>query len=119
MTAMRDPHALLPLTPAVFHVLMALAEDDLHGYAIMKAVAARSGGAVSLSTGSLFGIIQRMLAEGIVAECRGAAAASIRDRRRRFYRLTAFGREVARAEAERMADLVARARAMRILPRTT
>jgi DNA-binding PadR family transcriptional regulator len=115
VTGKRDPAAALPLTPAVFHVLLTLAEGDQHGYAIMKAVAARTDGAVRLSTGTLYGMVKRLLADGIIVESRQRPAAVDDDERRRYYRLTEFGRQVARAEAERLADLVAAARAMRLL----
>jgi len=107
MPARRDPHALLPLTPAMFHVLVALADGQTHGYAIMKEVAELTGGAVRLSTGTLYGIIKRLLSEGLVRE-RGRAPRA--DDRRRSYELTAFGREVARAEAVRLEQTLAMAR---------
>jgi len=104
-----------PLTPAMFHVLLALAEDDLHGYAILKEVELRTGGKVLLSTGTLYGIIKRLLADGLIAELRSRPAAPQDDERRRYYRLTPRGREVAAAEAERMNEIVALARAKNLL----
>jgi DNA-binding PadR family transcriptional regulator len=104
-----------PLTPAMFHVLLALAEDDLHGYAILKEVELRTGGKVLLSTGTLYGIIKRLLADGLIAELRARPAAPQDDERRRYYRLTPRGREVASAEAERMNEVVALARAKNLL----
>lgn len=104
-----------PLTPAMFHVLLALAEDDLHGYAILKEVELRTGGKVLLSTGTLYGIIKRLLADGLIAELRSRPAAPQDDERRRYYRLTPRGREVAAAEAERMNEIVAIARAKNLL----
>ena len=101
---------LLPLTPAMFHVLMCLAEGDRHGYRILKEVAERTGDAVRLSTGTLYGIIKRLLDDGMVVEVESG------DDRRRAYRLTAFGRDVARAEAARLDDVVTAARASRLLP---
>ena len=95
-----------PLTPAMFHVLLALAGDDLHGYAILKEVALRTAGEVQLSTGTLYGIIKRLLADGLIREDAGRTA----DARRRSYDLTAFGREVARAEAARLEQTLAIAR---------
>lgn len=106
----RDPIAVLPLTPALFHVLLALADGQKHGYAILKEVEQRTGGAVSLSTGTLYGIVKRLLADGLI---RDSAAGS--DERRRAYRLTAFGRRVALAEAERLRDLVSAAQAKKLL----
>jgi DNA-binding PadR family transcriptional regulator len=99
MTAARDPESLLPLTPAMFHVLVALADGETHGYAIMKEVEQLTGGAVRLSTGTLYGIIKRLLSEGLIRE---RSRASRDAARRRSYELTAFGRDVARAEAARL-----------------
>src|ERR1700741_2283272 len=93
-----------PLTPAMFHVLLALAGEDLHGYAILKEVELRTGGAVRLSTGTLYGIIKRLLADGLVREQRAD------DPRRRSYELTPFGREAAKAEASRLEQTLAIAR---------
>ena len=97
----RRPEDHLPLTPAVFHVLLALADGDAHGYAIMKEVEQRSEGRVRLSTGTLYGIVKRLLQDGWIRE----SALGSTDRRR-AYRLTAFGRKVALAEAERLRELV-------------
>lgn len=102
----RDPAGCLPLTPALFHVLLSLADGQKHGYAILKEVAGRTGGQVELSTGTLYGIIKRLLADGLIRE---SALGSTE--RRRAYRLTPFGRRVALAEAERLRDLIAVARA--------
>lgn len=106
----RDPAAYLPLTPALFHVLLSLADGQKHGYAIMKQVAERTGGAVELSTGTLYGIIKRLLADGLIRE----SVMGSTDRRR-AYRLTPFGRKVALAEVERMRDLVSAADMTRLL----
>lgn len=106
----RDPHALLPLTPALFHVLLALVDGEKHGYAILKDVAQRTGGSVQLGTGTLYGIVKRLLADGLIRE----SAAGSTDRRR-AYRLTTFGRKVALAEAERLRDLVNLAPFQRLL----
>ncbi|SRR5260370_32085435 len=109
MTSRRDPGSLLPLTPAMFHVLVALADGETHGYAIMKEVEQLTGGAVRLSTGTLYGIIKRLLSEGLIRE--SSAGAGLReDARRRTYELTVFGREVARAEAARLEETLAIAR---------
>jgi DNA-binding PadR family transcriptional regulator len=101
----RDPATLLPLTPALFHVLLSLADGDKHGYAILKEVEHRTGGEVVLSTGTLYGIVKRLLADGLIRE-----ATSLSDARRTAYRLTPFGRKVAVAEAERLRTLVAAAK---------
>jgi DNA-binding PadR family transcriptional regulator len=104
-----------PLTPAMFHVLLALAGDDLHGYAILKEVELQTGGKVRLSTGTLYGIIKRLLADGLVSELRTRPAETNDDERRRYYRLTTKGRQVAVAEAERMDEVLTIARARHLL----
>lgn len=104
-----------PLTPAMFNVLLALADSDQHGYAIMKEVAGNTGGEVQLSTGTLYGIIKRLLAGGLIVELRSRPAVEDDDQRRRYYRLTEAGRAVAVAEAHRMEKLIARARSKRLL----
>jgi DNA-binding PadR family transcriptional regulator len=104
-----------PLTPAMFHVLLALAGEDLHGYAILKEVELRTGGKVKLSTGTLYGIIKRLLADGLVIERRSRPAEAEDDERRRYYRMTEKGREVAAAEAERMDEVLSIARARNLL----
>jgi DNA-binding PadR family transcriptional regulator len=106
-----------PLTPAMFHVLLALAGDDLHGYAILKEVELRTGGEVKLSTGTLYGIVKRLLNDGLIVELRQRPAACD-DERRRYYRLTAKGREIAATEAERLEKVVALARSRRLLKKT-
>ena len=106
----RNPQDLLPLTPAMFHVLVALAEGDRHGYAVMQDVSARTSGRVQLGTGTLYGIIKRLLADGMI---RDSALGSTE--RRRAYRLTAFGRRVALAEAERLRELVGAARTKKLI----
>src|SRR5258708_39629943 len=106
----RDPQALLPLTPALFHVLLALVDGEKHGYAILKDGERRTGGRVQLGAGTLSGIVKRLLADGLIRE----SAAGSTDRRR-AYRLTVFGRKVALAEAERLRDLVSLAPFRRLL----
>jgi DNA-binding PadR family transcriptional regulator len=100
----RDPQTLLPLTPAMFYVLVALADGQTHGYAILKDVEELTGGSVRLSTGTLYGIIKRLLGDGLIRES-GLSAKG--DERRRSYELTAFGRDVARAEAARLEQTLA------------
>ena len=104
----RDPADLLPLSPAMFHVLVALADGDIHGYAIMKDVEQLTGGAVRLSTGTLYGIIKRLLADGLIRESGIRTSAGYE--RRRSYALTPFGKDVARAEAARLEQALAIAR---------
>ena len=114
----RDPQSLLPLTPAMFHVLVALADGEIHGYAIMKSVEELTGGAVRLSTGTLYGIIKRLLNDGLITELRARPATPNDDERRRYYRLTTKGRDVAATEAQRLAKVVEIARSRRLLKKT-
>ncbi len=107
---------LLPLPLATFHILLALAEDDRHGYAIMQEVAVRTDGALKLSAGTLYRSIQRMLEEGLIHEARERPAPELDDDRRRYYRLTPLGLAVARAEAQRLSSLVKMARAAGLAP---
>ncbi len=118
--AQNNTEPLGPLTPAMFHMLLALAGDDLHGYAILKEVELRTGGKVRLSTGTLYGIIKRLLNAGLIVELRSRPAESEDDERRRYYRLTPQGRQVATAEAERMDEILSVARSRNLLkkPRT-
>ncbi|HET8923966.1 MAG TPA: PadR family transcriptional regulator [Candidatus Acidoferrum sp.] len=111
----RIPESPEPLTPAMFHVLLALAGEDLHGYAILKEVELRTGGKVRLSTGTLYGIIKRMLADGLIVELRSRPADSQHDERRRYYRLTPQGRQAAVAESERMDEILSVARSRNLL----
>ena len=105
-----DPKTLLPLPTATFHILMALAEGDRHGYAIIQGVAERTHGAMKLGAGTLYRSLQRMIDQGLVRET-DSRPAKDDDERRRYYRLTPFGGAVARAEADRLATLVKLARA--------
>lgn len=104
------PDGLLPLPTAAFHILMALADEDRHGYAIIQDVAARTRGEVTLGPGTLYRSIQRMLEQGLIEELTERPAPELDDERRRYYRITTFGREVARAETARLAALVRLAR---------
>jgi len=99
------------LSAQAFHILVALAGGDQHGYGIMQDVASRTGGKIQLSAGTLYGAIQRLLEQGYIVELRGSP-----DDRRRVYRLTAAGRKAARAEAARMADLLEQARRYGLAP---
>jgi DNA-binding PadR family transcriptional regulator len=111
------PESLLPLQPATFHILMSLAEDDRHGYAIIQDVTRRTGGEVRLSAGTLYRSIQRMLDDDLIVEVHQRPAPRDDDERRRYYRITEFGTAVARAEAGRLAGLVKLARASGLVPR--
>jgi len=113
-----NPETFGPLTPAMFHILLALAGDDLHGYAILKEVELRTDGKVRLSTGTLYGIIKRLLNDGLIAELRSRPAEAQDDERRRYYRLTPQGRQVATAEAERMDEILSIARSRNLLKKT-
>ena len=117
---MSDPRAeveaLLPLPPATFHILLALADDDRHGYAIIQEVAVRTGGELRLSAGTLYRSIQRMLEQGLIVETRDRPAPELDDERRRYYRIAPFGTAVARAEARRLTQLVKLARVSGFLP---
>ena len=110
MTPLPQPDALLPLPPATFHILLALAEQDRHGYAIIQDVAARTNGELKLSAGTLYRSIQRMLEQGLIVETRDRPAPEMDDERRRYYRITPFGSLVARADARRLSQLVEMAR---------
>jgi DNA-binding PadR family transcriptional regulator len=114
-----DPHEvdeLLPLQPATFHILLALADDERHGYAIIQDVASRTDGEVQLSAGTLYRSIQRMLEQGLIEESRRRPAPDEDDERRRYYLLTELGAAVARAEARRLTRLVKLARASGFAP---
>ena len=103
--------ALLPLPLASFHILLALAEDDRHGYGIIQDVSVRTGGELKLGAGTLYRSIQRLCEQGLIEERRERPAPALDDERRRYYGITPFGRAVARAEAQRMSQLVKLARA--------
>jgi DNA-binding PadR family transcriptional regulator len=111
-----DALALLPLPLATFHILLALSDEDRHGYAIILDVAERTSGRLRLSAGTLYRSIQRMLEDGLIVEVRERPAPELDDERRRYYRLTPFGRAVARAEAQRLSDLLKLARAAGLAP---
>jgi DNA-binding PadR family transcriptional regulator len=106
----RDPREALPLTPAIFHIMMVLVDGPRHGYGIMQEVAALSDGQVPLGPGTLYRSLQRMCVDGLIEEVVEETAAGEDDARRRYYRLTRFGRAVVRAEYRRLEALVAAAR---------
>jgi len=118
---MAQPHeldALLPLQPTTVHILLSLADEDRHGYAIILDVARRTNGEIRLSAGTLYRSIQRMLELGLIAETKTRPAPEMDDERRRYYRITPFGTAVARAEAGRLQDLLKMARLCGVVPRT-
>ena len=110
-----NPESLLPLPTAVFHILIALADRDRHGYSIMQDVTARTGGAVQLSAGTLYSSIRRMLEQGLIEELSKSPDPASTDERRRYYRLARFGRRVAAAEVARLTALLEQARATRLV----
>jgi DNA-binding PadR family transcriptional regulator len=104
------------LPPATFHILLALADDDRHGYAIIQDIAARTGGELKLSAGTLYRSIQRMLEQGLITETRERPRPEDDDERRRYYRITPDGTAAAKAEARRLGQLVKMARAAGFAP---
>jgi DNA-binding PadR family transcriptional regulator len=112
----KEAAGLLPLPPATFHILLALADEDRHGYAIIRDVAVRTDGELTLSAGTLYRSIQRMLEQGLLVETRDRPAPEDDDERRRYYRITALGTAVAKAEARRLTQLVKMARAAGFAP---
>ena len=112
-----DPDSFPPLQTAVFHILVALADSDRHGYSIMQDVSARTGGKVRLSAGTLYSSIHRMLEQGLVEELRESPQPESRDERRRYYRLTQLGRQVAVAEAKRLSEMLNQARQTGLIPK--
>ena len=111
------PASFLPLTPAVLHILLALAEGERHGYAIAQAVEATTEGTVRMGPGTLYGSIGRMVSSGLIEETGRGRSRTSEDERRRFYRVTTLGRRVLEAETERLARVVAVARAKNVLRR--
>ena len=111
-----DPAPFLPLPLATFHILLAVTEEGRHGYGIIQDVEARTGGALRLSAGTLYRSIQRMLEDGLIEEMHERPAPELDDERRRYYRITALGEAVTRAEAQRLSDLVGFARAAGLAP---
>ena len=101
-----NPEDLLPLTPAVFHILLALSDGEQHGYAIMQTVTKHTDGKINLGPGTLYGTLKRLLEAGLVEESDERPHPDLDDERRRYYRLTTLGRRVAKAEAQRYADMV-------------
>ena len=110
-----EVHGMLPLPPAFLHILIALGDGERHGYNIMQNVSERTAGRIRMSPGTLYGSIKRMLADGLIEELTSGAAGA--DERRRFYRISKFGRRVAAAEADRLASLLSQARSSGLVPR--
>jgi DNA-binding PadR family transcriptional regulator len=103
---MPNPDTLTPLAPAVFHILLSLAEGERHGYALRREIAQRTGGKLKVGPGVLYGAIHKMLEWELIAESDERPDQHLDDERRRYYRITTFGRKVAQAEAARMRELV-------------
>ena len=114
-TKQSEPEELLPLTPAVFHVLLALADGERHGYAIMQEVAQQTDGQVRLGPGTLYGTIKRLIEAHLIEESDERPDPQLDDDRRRYYRLSGVGQRVVRAEARRYADMVKLARGKGLL----
>ena len=106
MKTQQSPQDLLPLTPPVFHILLALADEERHGYGIMQDVAHQTGGTLQLGPGTLYGCLKRMLAAGLVEESDERPDPALDDERRRYYRMTRLGKRVVRAEADRLVGAV-------------
>jgi len=113
--------SFLPLTPPLLHTLVALADGDKHGYGIIKEIARRTDGTVRLGAGTLYALIRRAEADGLIAETDERPDITLDDERRRYYRLTALGRRVAAAEIERLESIVQMAREKKLVsrPRST
>ena len=114
-TTTHPPESFLPLTPAVFHILLALADGEKHGYAIMQEVETNTDGAVTMGPGTLYGSIKRMLAAGLIEETDERPDPDLDDQRRRYYKLTGLGGQVVEAEAQRLAALVSLAKAKQVM----
>jgi DNA-binding PadR family transcriptional regulator len=110
---------LLPLTPPVFHILVALSDGERHGYGLMQQVSADTEGAMVLGPGTLYGCLKRMLSAGLIEESDERPDPDLDDERRRYYRITDLGARAVRADARRLAIAVSAARAKRLLPRKT
>ena len=107
-----------PLTPAVFHILLALSDSDKHGYRIMQTALAQSNGRLRMGPGTLYGSIKRMLADGLIEEAGERPDPALDDERRRYYRITAQGHGALRAEAERITALAAQLQSLHLIGET-
>jgi DNA-binding PadR family transcriptional regulator len=117
-TADRDARSLLPLTPLAFQVLLALADGDRHGYGIIREVDTRTDGVIRLRSGTLYTLLQRLLAERLISESDERPEPENDDERRRYYGLTPFGRAVLTAEARRLESAIGEARRKHVIGRT-
>jgi DNA-binding PadR family transcriptional regulator len=114
-----DPEKVLPLTASVFHILLALSDGDLHGYGIMQEVAKHTGGQIRLGPGTLYGAIKRLLGNGWIVEADERPDPELDDERRRYYRLTDYGRQVLKAEVQRISKMVSVAQRKKLMPKQT
>jgi DNA-binding PadR family transcriptional regulator len=105
---------MLPLTPPVFHILLALADEERHGYSIMQDVARQTNDALQMGPGTLYGCLKRMLAAGLIEEADERPDPEMDDERRRYYCMTTLGKRTVRAEAERIATALAAAKSKRV-----
>jgi DNA-binding PadR family transcriptional regulator len=112
----REPDDLLPLTPAIFHILLSLTGGECHGYGIMQEVSALTDGQTQIGPGTLYRSIQKMVIDDLIEEIPGVGGGDDEPDRRRVYRMTPFGRQVARAEARRLAVLVRAAQRRKLIP---
>jgi len=111
-----DVDSLLPLPPAALHILLAVVDDDRHGYAILREVEERTGGKVKLGAATLYRSLERMLEQGLIVEVDERPAPELDDDRRRYYRITPFGRNAARAEVRRLTQIIDLARRHGLAP---
>jgi DNA-binding PadR family transcriptional regulator len=114
-TRRRSAEDVLPISPIALQVLLAIADGDRHGYAIRKEIERRTDGQIALGTSSLYAVLKRLLAEGLVEEAPERPAPALDDERRRYFRLTPFGRRAAVAELKRLETVLAHGRAKRLL----
>jgi len=113
----KDPRSFLPLSPLAFQVLLSLSDESRHGYAIIQEIAERTAGVISMRTGTMYLLLQRMVADGLIEEAVSRPKADEDDERRRYYVPTALGRAVATAEARRLETIVSQARSKQVLGR--
>ena len=111
----KKPETYQPLTPAVFHILLALVDEEKHGYAIMKDVEAQTNGQIKMGPGTLYGSLKRMQAAGLIEESGDRPDPELDDERRRYYRLSGLGQNVIKSESQRLAELVQVARQKHVL----